>query len=251
MSYQWLILQDGSLPLAPDGHVERRDHVCTSTLIWPVGTKPTRASSVLVDPCFSRSGRKEAERRLAELDADFGCIGYYFETHQHYDHVLCLPGGESTFDELPAGAGNEYSWVRLNQARVDALPGVNLVNCPGHDPQLQAVRFDAADGETWIVGDAILDSQWLKAWMFYWPNRYEGPEIVETWRSVGAILAAASVVIPGHGPPIPVDAGLLEGLLAQFPRAFLSDRCPEVADVLRNRLQLIRSGPAADWCEFV
>jgi glyoxylase-like metal-dependent hydrolase (beta-lactamase superfamily II) len=102
---------------------------------------------------------------------------------------------------------------------------------------LQAVRCETADGEAWIVGDAILDRSWLSNWMFYWPNGYEGAEVVETWRSVSKILDAASVVIPGHGPPIFVDADLLRGLLDRFPRAFQSQQCPEVAAVLRRRLQ--------------
>ena len=33
------------------------------------------------------------------------------------------------------------------------------------------------------------------AWQYYWPNVYEVPEIVETWRSLAKILATADTVI--------------------------------------------------------
>jgi hypothetical protein len=77
--------------------------------------------------------------------------------------------------------------------------------------------------------------------MFYWPNMYEGDEIVETWRTVAAILDAARVVIPGHGPAIRVDEQLLRTLVDKFPRAMLARRCPEVQDILKNRLESLRS----------
>ena len=102
---------------------------------------------------------------------------------------------------------------------------------------LQAIRCQTEAGETWIVGDAILDRDWLTAWMFYWPNRYVAEEIIRTWRSVGTILASADVVVPGHGAALVVDDGLLELLLDRFPQAMLAQQCPDVQGVLNRRLQ--------------
>ena len=223
MPYQWLILQDGSLPLKPDGRRTTEEHACTSTLIWPAGTKPTRSNSILVDPCFTEAGWEEAARRLLEKDLGFDCIGFYFETHQHYDHVLRFPA-RALIDQRP---GFEYErqlgWIPLTQDELRSFPGVGLVRCPGHSPDLQAIRCDTADRETWILGDAILDRQWLARWRFYWPNQYEASEVVETWRSIGMILETAFVAIPGHGPPIHVDAELIQSLLDSFPGAFQSE----------------------------
>jgi glyoxylase-like metal-dependent hydrolase (beta-lactamase superfamily II) len=237
MPYQWLILQDGSLPLKPEGRRSEEEHVCTSTLLWPAGTNPTRANSILIDPCFNAAGWEGAERRLRERDFGWDCIGFYFETHQHYDHVLRLPARESTAQTRCFASGTQPGWIRLTQDELSSFPGISLVSCPGHAPDLRALRCDTADGEIWIVGDAILDREWLVRWMFYWPNRYEGSEVAETWRSVSTILETASMVIPGHGPPILVDAELLQGLLEHFPKAFQSPKCPEVASSLRRRLQ--------------
>jgi len=237
MRCQWLIIQNGSLPLRPDGRTELVEHICTSTLVWPADGEPSTANSIVVDPCFGSSGFENAVRRLSDMNASLGDIGYCLETHQHYDHVSNLTMAGSPLTECDVESGNMPRWVPVGPDDSMPLPGVELVNCPGHDPDLMALRFDAVDGETWIVGDAILDQQWLLAWLFYWPNRYLRDEIVETWRSVAKILETAQVVIPGHGPPIHVDADLLQTLIDRFPHAPHADRCPDVVEALRNRLR--------------
>ena len=235
MTYQYLILQDGSLPLKPDGRRTSEDHACTSTLVWPSDTSPTPENSIVVDPCFSPASWDGTERRLEELDIGLSDIGYYCVTHQHYDHALNLPGRRS-LEQTPAAA-SVLDWTLFTQDDLRLFPGMRLVDCPGHAPELQSLCCDTAEGETWIVGDAILDRDWLVRWMFYWPNGYDGTEIVETWRSVGKILETASVVIPGHGSPIVVDAELLQALLDGWPQAYRARECPDVSRCLMNRLE--------------
>lgn len=239
MRYQWLMLQNGSLPLRPDGRTEPREHVCTSTLVWPADGVPSPTNSIVVDPCFGPSGFEHAVRGLSEMDTSFGDIGYCLETHQHYDHVSNLPTARSPLTEDDVESANVPRWLPVGPDDSMPLPDVELINCPGHERDLMALRFDTADGETWIVGDAILDQPWLLAWGFYWPNGYLRDEIVETWRSVAKILETAQVIIPGHGPPIRVDGDLLQTLIDRFPRAPHSDHCPDVAEMLRNRLRRI------------
>lgn len=237
MLYQWLILQDGSLPLKPDGSTTDEAHACTSTLIWPAGTKPTRDTSVLVDPCFTDAGWEDATRRLQDNDLGLDCVGYYFETHQHFDHMLRFPA-KALIDQRPGFECHwQLDWLPLTQDTLRYFPGVDLVRCPGHSPDLQAIRCETADGETWILGDAILDRQWLEHWMYYWPNQYVESEVAETWRSVGMILETACMTIPGHGPPIPVDAELIQALVDGFPAAAQAEACPEVARALAERLR--------------
>jgi glyoxylase-like metal-dependent hydrolase (beta-lactamase superfamily II) len=237
MRYQWLVLQDGSLPLKPDGRRVEAEHICTSTLLWPAGTGSSHLNSILIDPCFSAAGWESARRRLRERSIDWDSIGFYFETHEHYDHMLSMPAGKSCAQTDGSESGSQPNWKRLTQGQLNSFPGISLLSCPGHSSDLQAVRCDTAEGEMWIVGDAILDRSWVLNWMFYWPNGYEASAVVETWRSVSKILETASLVIPGHGPPIFIDAELLRGLLEHFPTAFQSEQCPEVAVALKKRLQ--------------
>jgi glyoxylase-like metal-dependent hydrolase (beta-lactamase superfamily II) len=91
-----------------------------------------------------------------------------------------------------------------------------------------------------VTSDAILNREWLVAWQYYWPNVYEVPEIVETWRSLAKILTTADTVIPGHGPPIRITRKLLRELIDKFPRAEYGSRCPKVVGVLTQRLEKLR-----------
>jgi hypothetical protein len=83
----------------------------------------------------------------------------------------------------------------------------------------------------------VLDRQWLEAWQYYWPNGYAMPEIVETWRSVAKIVATADTIVPGHGPPIRVDAELVHGLAQGFTNAEYARECPDVLASLKRRCE--------------
>jgi glyoxylase-like metal-dependent hydrolase (beta-lactamase superfamily II) len=235
VTYQWLILQDGQLPLAPDRTVAVGEHICTATLIWPDGRQPTMTSSLVIDPCFSRSGWRTAVERLAAVDASPQDIGYYFESHPHSDHALHVPAKRPLFG---LRARHHDNWQRLAPESAN-LPGIEFVSCPGHSASLHAVRFRDRGGEVWIAADAVLNRDWLVAWEYYWPNVYSEHEIIATWSSVAKIVAKANIIIPGHGLPITVDAVLLHDLAQRFPQAEYASQCPDVLDVLRARREKV------------
>ncbi|NWF71072.1 MAG: hypothetical protein HXY40_18470 [Chloroflexi bacterium] len=224
MRYHWLVVQQGHLPLRPDHSFAPplHEHRPTVTLLWPQDTRPQRDNSFLVDPYFTREGYKDALNTLKAQHIRLSDIGAYFSTHQHFDHTLRLPAGVPTPD-----------WRPLTHIPL----GIRAVPCPGHAPELRALAFSALDGaRVWVVSDAILDEQWLRAWRCYWPNGYTPEAIAQTWRSLAVILAAADVIVPGHGAPFAVSAALLDALIADFPYAEHTQDCPEVADALRQRL---------------
>jgi glyoxylase-like metal-dependent hydrolase (beta-lactamase superfamily II) len=237
MTYQWMIVQDGRLPLSPDGRVTLDEHVCTSTVVWPTNAELSPQNSVIVDPCLSRLGIKDATSRLKEQGSSLNSIGSYFETHSHHDHLLRVPRS----GPLSGLRRNTTpKWVRLAPAASSPLCGIQSVDCPGHSPDLKALRFRADDGDIWIVSDAILNREWLVAWDYYWPNFYEPNEIIQTWRTVTNILQFADLVIPGHGLPIAVTKDLIEELVDSFPRAEHYRQCPDVVCALEHRLEKCR-----------
>ncbi len=225
--YHWEILQDGFLPLRPDGSVDEAvEHRCTSVLIWPQGTPPAAENTILVDPSFSENGWTQAVQRLDGLGVAPQAIYRVFITHPHNDHMPSLP------DSAPSLRFRQVTFTDVG--RID---GIEAKQAPGHYPVLLALAFqDTDDRATWVVGDAVLDEEWLRAWNYYWPNGYAPAEVVETWRSVARILSSADLVVPGHGPALPVTPDLLRDLIANFPRAPYADRCPEVRDMLAARL---------------
>lgn len=236
--YHDLILQKGMLPLCPNRTFDRTaEHRCTTTLIWPEHSSPRSENTILIDPCFTTAGYQYALKQLKTLDISFKDIGYMFITHRHIDHVLTLP--------------EKKKFPYFQKGSTSFLPDIDLIPCPGHAQDLQALVFRSTSHEqVWIVGDAILNLRWLTAWQYYWPNVYTHQEVVQTWNSVAHILSQADIVIPGHGEKIYITAALLTALLETFPSAEHADKCPEVEPLLWQRQQQLLEQEAQSHATF-
>jgi len=225
--FSWLVLQEGSLPLRPVvTEYSMAPHACTSVLLWPEKEKPGSPPTIITDPCLTEQGYRNATLKLDKLGSSLRDIGLHFSTHEaHWDHALSIPG--------PTGG---LDWTALEPGKGRIPPGIQLVHLPGHEADLHALTFQAGEGKIWIVGDAVLDEEWLLAWGYYWPNQYTEAEILQTWRSVARILAEADVVIPGHGTAVPVTPDLLAALARAFPDARCASKCPDVLETINKRL---------------
>lgn len=229
--FEWRLLQEGSLPLRPDGIINHAlEHRPTSTLIWPEGRLFQREHTLLTDPYFTSNSFALAELGLGLLaGVSFKDIGHIFVTHQHYDHQLHFPADAP---EPPP------PFIEFVPGVTKGFEGITAVPCPGHAPDLRALVFTSpTDERVWVVGDAVLDKEWLLAWRYFWPNNYSPAEIVQTWRSVAMIVAQADVIVPGHEVQIRVTPQCVEELIAGFPRAEHAAECPDVLETLRERLQ--------------
>jgi glyoxylase-like metal-dependent hydrolase (beta-lactamase superfamily II) len=224
--FEWIILQSGDLTLRPNGGFDvLRGHFPTVTLIWPEGVRPSSDNMVMVDPYFSDTGFDGAALMLRQIEISFEQIRYIHVTHPHYDHLPRFPDSTLTTHLRPFRPGEHAQWT-----------GLTTVACPGHDPTLRGLRLcDKSAKNVWIVGDAALNEEWLRAWGYYWPNQYTPGDIIQTWRSVAAIIAGADLIVPGHGAPIMVTAALIDDLLESFPVADYAANCPDVAEQLRAR----------------
>lgn len=223
--YHYILLQRGTLPLGPDKSFDLAiEHRCSSVLIWPEGQHPTPDNTILTDPCLTVEGAKYAEKQLIEIGLSLIEIQYIFITHRHGDHRPNFL--------------HKKNFIYFQGGKNDWLPRIDLVPCPGHTIDLQSLVFrSTSDENIWIVGDAILDLAWLKAWEYYWPNFYTPREVVQTWESVAKILSEADVIIPGHGDPIHVTASLVKELLSTFPSAEYAENCRNVERFLNSRLE--------------
>lgn len=229
MSYQYLILQSGSLPLQPDGEKDfSQEHRCTSILIWPEDQIPSPENAILTDPCFTRKGFEQAEKLLKRLKVTIEELKYIFVTHRHGDHMPRFPYKKEILDFQKEGG--------------HVLSDVTFIPCPGHASDLRCLSFSSSSGHrVFVVGDAILSECWLKVWGYYWPNLYSPSDIIQSWRSVARILEQADVIIPGHGGQIVVSPALLRIVLENFPSAEYADECPEVQTTLAHRMKELQA----------
>lgn len=227
----WRVLQSGQLPLRPNRTIDyKAKHACTIALLWPDGADPIRENTLIVDPCFTPAGVLQAQAVLGDLGITFADVGRMFITHPHGDHMFFVPAN-APIAPMPS----------FNPAQDTVFTGrLRVEYCPGHHPMLRALSLRGPEGRrVWIASDAVLDEEWLRAWGYYWPNGYSPRDVAETWRSVAAILAGADVVVPGHGDSFVVTADLLRDLIEAFPQAECADRCPDVAETLRARLDTL------------
>lgn len=221
--YQWQVIQLGGLPLRPDGSYDGQiPYCCTSVMVWPDGAAPSPQNTILTDPCLIGPDYYASIKTLDEIGHHISNIGHYFVTHPHYDHLPAFAIPDRPLNGKPFFPTDD---------------SFRLIHCPGHHAMLRALAFQNGENrQVWIVGDAVLDETWLRAWGYYWPNGYSPAEIVQTWRSVAQICTEADVIIPGHGEAIIVNQDLLQNLINAFPQASHAADCPDVREILATRL---------------
>ena len=224
MHYRWDILQTGEISLHPDGsRDESKKHACTSTIIWREDKPCIPLYAIITDPCFIGKQSQHVENRLNRMGFRLPDIGKYFITHSHWDHQPRMHHHSQRLTGTP---------INITDRK-----GLKFVPCPGHHVGQNALVFtDANDKKVWIVGDAVINEEWLRAWGYFWPNQYDKQEINQHWRDIATIIAKAEIIIPGHGSPITVTWNLVEDMIESFPTAEFAANCPEVLDELKTRL---------------
>jgi glyoxylase-like metal-dependent hydrolase (beta-lactamase superfamily II) len=160
-----------------------------------------------------------AERGVAPTDVHMLLL-----SHGHWDHCLgapLFPNAEIVIaqaelewalaqvpHENPAVSGHllrqlaEGSRLRTIKGDTQILPGLSMIETPGHTPGHMAVLAETAQGRIVIAQDAL-------------KNRVEllkrvGEMIVDaaaSTASIERIVALADLIVPGHDRPLRVEGG--------------------------------------------
>ncbi len=197
---KYKILIHGSLPV--DANLKYHGdipHICTSTLIYKIKDNTIiKDSLVLCDPAWIDSQYEDQIRQnLHSLDLTFADINYVFVSHEHMDHCLALHSSSLL-----------NSAIRLTQKNIYLIKDLSIRSAPGHTHDSLILFFKSEDIKTAVVGDAIINEEYLLNWEVYRPNGYSEKEIKQTRKTMNYLIKHFSVIIPGHGDAIYVNKEL-------------------------------------------
>ena len=180
--------------------------------------RPTR---LLVDP--AHVGRRPflwdalAARNLTPQDIDMVAV-----THAHWDHVqnidvfahapLLLHPDEYQYSlyphindwATPSWTGLMLETMKIEEVREgdEIMPGVGIVDMPGHSPGSIGITVETADGLCVITGDAIHFAGVALTKvnpLVFW-------NVEQATRSIERVVDLADVIYPGHDQPFRVTA---------------------------------------------
>jgi glyoxylase-like metal-dependent hydrolase (beta-lactamase superfamily II) len=173
-----------------------------------------------LNPCW-REDDETIEAALAELGWRMGDIDYVINSHLHYDHaenntkfrgaqfVVSRAEWEYAKDPIPSQrllydfAWTDESVTYLNYQLIavddfDVLPGIRLIQTPGHSRGHQSVVVNTQEGVVCVAGDAACLPE-----SFSRPTPPGGATSIEQgFQSLERIRSSAERVFMNHDPNI-------------------------------------------------
>lgn len=198
MNYKYKIIQKGSLPVHFDGRVNHNlPHRSTSTLVYrEINNEIDKAFLLLVDPGWVlRSEMEKAAEKLRDLKIDIHEINYLFLTHSHYDHRCGLRYMKSS---------RFLKSINPQFLIKSGITQLEIIQTPGHSYDSRSLIIHS-DKKIAIVGDAIINNEYLELGGYYYPNNYNSIEIKITRQTMRHLIDQYDVIIPGHGDAIIID----------------------------------------------
>ena len=185
-----------------------RSPLCTSTFVEING-----ARLVIDPPVYGRQMEEMLDQRTG-LTVDK--IDYVFITHYHSDHyvglgcfpkarLLAAPGDLERLREVLYGAHEKKHLrdmfpnagelaARVEPAGKQIMPGVELVELPGHTPGLAGAMFEGPEGRIVAAGDAVMTADFFRDRLGY----YNSVDFGLSKKSIEKIAEIADIVVPGH-----------------------------------------------------
>ncbi len=200
--FRWDVLTIGHLSRnrywgETDGRAYR-EPLCTCTLIR------TEGFTVVVDPGLPpREMARVLDQRSGLAP---GSIDMVFLTHFHGDHRAGLetfPDADwrmapSEFahvrSELAAGSPDREILDRLRPAGSALIPGITVVETPGHSVGHASLVFESEGKQVAVAGDAAMTRDFFRHRDYYFNTVDPGAAVA----SIEAIAQVADIVVPGH-----------------------------------------------------
>ncbi|MGH7903844.1 MAG: MBL fold metallo-hydrolase [Candidatus Dormibacteraceae bacterium] len=181
-----------------------------------------RPARILVDPAHVGRRRLLLER-LAARGLEPADIDAVLLTHAHWDHMqnvdlfegapLLMHADERRYASRPHRhdwATPKWTGLILERLKIEevgegseVIPGVTIIDLPGHSPGSLGVIVDAAEGRALIAGDAVHNASVLGTGqppLIFW-------DVAQARRSVKRVARSAEIVYPGHDRPFKLTRG--------------------------------------------
>lgn len=175
-----------------------REPLCTCTLIR------TDGFTVVVDPGLPPGEMVRVLDQRAGLAP--GSVDMVFLTHFHGDHRVGLDAfpdadwrmAPSEFEharnQLAAGSSDRGLLERLRPAGPELIPGITVVETPGHSAGHASLMFESEGKRIAVAGDAAMTSDFFRHRDYYFNTVDPGAAVA----SIEVIALAADIVVPGH-----------------------------------------------------
>lgn len=175
-----------------------REPLCTSTLIRVAGR------TIVVDPGLPPEEMARVLDRRAGVDP--ASVDTVFLTHFHGDHRVGLeafphaawymapPEIEHWKHRLPADSPDRGLLDRLRLMGPAVLPGIDVIETPGHTPGHASLLFESEGLRVVVAGDAVMTRDFFRHRDYYFNTADAGAAV----RSIETIAGTADIVVPGH-----------------------------------------------------
>ncbi|MDQ3656762.1 MAG: MBL fold metallo-hydrolase [Chloroflexota bacterium] len=175
-----------------------REPLCTCTLVR------TDDFSVVIDPGLPLEEMVRVLDRRAGLAPD--SVDIVFLTHFHGDHragLAAFPNAdwyiapseiEHGKRQLAAESPDREVLDRLRPAGPELIPGITVVETPGHSAGHASLLFESEGKRIAVAGDAAMTRDFFRHRDYYF-NTVD-PDAAVT--SIETIARAADIVVPGH-----------------------------------------------------
>ena len=191
MTVQVHVLKEGTIERTDDGTIV--DASSSVTLVQ------AHHRNILVDTAMRRDAQEVLDA-LARHDVEPGSVDMVVNTHGHHDHTGCnclFEVAEFIIHRLEGAARGACGPVRRVEGGTELVPGVRVIETPGHTRGSISVVAETPEG-TWVMaGDALPTLDNYVAWLP--PGIHFDPDVALA--SMRVIVEVADVVVPGHGAP--------------------------------------------------
>lgn len=148
--------------------------------------------NILVDTGSKGFGRKiikELEKKgLKRKDIDF-----IINSHEHQDHCYNNYLFKNAKIIMDGSVWEEKKVTKYCDPEKINIPGIKIVNTPGHTPEHIGVLVEINEKKYFIAGDSVNEDYIIKGRLQEYKNK---KQIIE---SALKVFMLADIIIPGHG----------------------------------------------------